>query len=405
MAEMPVSTGSAGGSRRAGLSGEPATGAVLGPWTGGPPSTGSPRPLQTRPSQPEPDGDAQRLARRTTPGCVPARARRCPRAPGRPRGPGPPRGPARAAAGVDRVVAGGDDGELVPADAAHAAEDEQRPAHLVHAGVLDGEPQRAVARLMSAAPSVSSIAVAARADRVGVVGPALLGRAEQRRVVDLLDLGGGDPARRRAPRSGRRPRAPRRARAAVFAAAQWASFVDEGALLEHPLAQQPAGEEDDPLVAGERPGPDELGEVAEPVGLGEQPGDPGPAARPVRVAGGRVPGPDAVGVPGERARPSPPPGSAARRRGRGRGSTGVRTNRSVCAVTGSVRSPPGGETAPMIVTDASAPPRVLDPAGPLVERRERRGQRRRGSPPRPAARRSARRTPAAPRPSARSSRR
>ena len=54
--EMPVSTGSAGGRRNAGLIGNPVTGAVCSPVTGGPPSRGSPRPLQTRPSQRGPTG-------------------------------------------------------------------------------------------------------------------------------------------------------------------------------------------------------------------------------------------------------------------------------------------------------------------------------------------------------------
>ena len=44
------------------------------------------------------------------------------------------------------------------------------------------------------------------------------------------------------------------------------------------------------------------------------------------------------------------------------------------ALTGSVMSPPAGETAPKIVTDASAPDRVLDAAAALVEGGERRGQ-------------------------------
>ena len=35
-----------------------------------------------------------------------------------------------------------------------------------------------------------------------------------------------------------------------------------------------------------------------------------------------------------------------------------RTNRLVCWVTGSEKSPPGGDTAPMMVTDPSAPARV-----------------------------------------------
>ena len=56
MAEMPVSTGSLGRSRRVGFSGWPATGRMTCPEIGGPPSSGSPRPLQTRPSQLFPTG-------------------------------------------------------------------------------------------------------------------------------------------------------------------------------------------------------------------------------------------------------------------------------------------------------------------------------------------------------------
>ena len=57
MAETPVSTGSRGRLPADGVERGPATGAaVAAPRTGGPPSSGSPRPLQTRPSQPAPTG-------------------------------------------------------------------------------------------------------------------------------------------------------------------------------------------------------------------------------------------------------------------------------------------------------------------------------------------------------------
>ena len=56
IAETPVSTGSRGVSRCHGLIGSPATSRVSTPRTGGPPSSGSPRPLHTRPSQPSPTG-------------------------------------------------------------------------------------------------------------------------------------------------------------------------------------------------------------------------------------------------------------------------------------------------------------------------------------------------------------
>ena len=55
-------TGEDGVSRRlpaVGFIGAPLTSAHVAPVTGGPPSTGSPRPLQARPSQPSPDGDPQ----------------------------------------------------------------------------------------------------------------------------------------------------------------------------------------------------------------------------------------------------------------------------------------------------------------------------------------------------------
>ncbi len=48
--DTPVMTGSRGGSRCTGFSGQPFTGAERGPAIGGPPSSGSPRPLQIRPS-------------------------------------------------------------------------------------------------------------------------------------------------------------------------------------------------------------------------------------------------------------------------------------------------------------------------------------------------------------------
>ena len=75
MTEIPVSTGSCGGSRCTGLSGHPLTGRAVGPVTGGPPSRGSPRPLQTRPSQSSPTATCSgRPANRTRtpPGAIPS---------------------------------------------------------------------------------------------------------------------------------------------------------------------------------------------------------------------------------------------------------------------------------------------------------------------------------------------
>ena len=73
--EIPVSTGSAGGSRSTGLIGEPATGMLTSPVMAGPPSTGSPRPLHTRPSQPVPTGIRSGLplkATRVVVGAIPS---------------------------------------------------------------------------------------------------------------------------------------------------------------------------------------------------------------------------------------------------------------------------------------------------------------------------------------------
>src|ERR1035437_8052164 len=67
-------TGACGGCRWTGLGGHPLTGMVEVPVAGGPPSSGSPRPLQTRPSQSAPTGMCSgRPANRTRipPGAIP----------------------------------------------------------------------------------------------------------------------------------------------------------------------------------------------------------------------------------------------------------------------------------------------------------------------------------------------
>jgi len=64
--EMPVMTGSFGGSRCTGFMGQPLTGMGV-PVTGGPPSRGSPRPLHTRPSQPAPTGTCSGRPSKRTP--------------------------------------------------------------------------------------------------------------------------------------------------------------------------------------------------------------------------------------------------------------------------------------------------------------------------------------------------
>ena len=132
-----------------------------------------------------------------------------------------------------------------------------------------------------------------------------------------------------------------------------------GALLQDGLAQQPAGQEHDPLARREARRRRRAGRWTR-AGRPRRGGRaPARAARPSqRLVASDVPVGERARRRGTTSRASSRPGSAGRRRGRGRATRCSATNRRVCALTGSVMSPPGGETAPRMVTDASSPPSV-----------------------------------------------
>ena len=328
--------------------------------TGGPPSIGSPRPLQTRPSQPGPTGTRSGRPENAT-RVPPVPSRRCPRAPARRRGPGRPPAPARAARrlavssrhGPWRTRPSRRRSPRGPPAAGRAA---PRPRVGRSRGRRGRSPRRPSSQACS---SVRSIRVPAGQTSSTSSGGVSSRGPQQRGEVDLLDLGGEHPAvdqrgagvdhrehrvdqrgglLGRAVRvvrgRGRSAGAPPRA-AAARRAAPPARWPGQRRRCRRARRGRPAGPPRRAASIRARRGP--------------QPGSPWRAYQTASASASR-----------ENDRSSRRPGSAGRRRGRGPGTTAPRTNRSVCAVTGSVMSPPGGETAPMIVTDASSPPSVTN---------------------------------------------
>ena len=318
-----MSTGSAGGSRRVGLSGVPATGAVR--------RAEHRRPAVERlaaavadPARASrsPTGIAQRARRRTPPGCRPGRM------------------PVGALQHLDhRQVAVDLQHQAVPRprrSRAGCAANSSQPTPVDAA-------RRPAAGRGARATSVYSTCDRAAAHRrhVSCLQPASIGvaagRARRRRRPG--------PASSRARTSGAKSTSSTAA-AGTPGVDQRLAAVDDG---EHGVDQRgrlrrrrsrrrsalsalccsTASRSSRPAssttrsCAGQRADADQLGERGEPVGLGEQADDP-------RRAGGAQPGSPWPGVPGRRAprrrgrttRTRRPPGSAARRRGRGRASTG-----------------------------------------------------------------------------------
>ena len=188
-----------------------------------------------------------------------------------------------------------------PCDAAHH---QQRPAQLASTSrVLDGAA--AGRPLIAAPPARRACASAPGARRPRrrrgrpPRAPAAAGRSRPPRRVGAatppVDQRRGSGRRRRAPRRpARRPS--RRCRGVVGA---------ERALLQHPLAQQPAAEQHHPLVA-RAARPRRRGRRARRAGRPRRaaPSTRAAAGGPLRVAVAGVPGAERVGVPGERARPA-----------------------------------------------------------------------------------------------------
>ena len=228
----------------------------IAPSTGGPPSIGSPRPLQTRPSQPAPTGIRSGSPVNATRAPAGSHARRCPPAPARPPGRGPP--PARARAGRLAVGRAGSTANSSQPDAGTPRTTSSGPRSSRTAGVLDRSPSAVLMRSASSAASI--VRRARRSDAAGVVGAGLLAGPEQRREVDLLDRRRRHPAldqrlaavddgeHRVDQRGGLRRRAVRVVRGLSALCCSTAS-----------RSSRPASS-DDPLVPGQRADADELGQ-------------------------------------------------------------------------------------------------------------------------------------------------
>ena len=300
MAEIPVSTGSAGGSRSTGLIGKPVTGAVavagdrraavdrLAPPVAAP-GRASPRRPGSRSGLPL---NATLVARR-------AHALRCPRAPGPRPGRGRPPGPARAACSPgprSRIVA--NSSQPTPATPRTTSSGPRSSATSVYSrctqAVIRSARSRWVTRRSRAhrplhrrrrpAGPAASIVARLRVARDRVRSAGFLPGAQDRREVLLLDRAGRDTAARPAPGSARRPRAPRSASAAARALSQLASVALSALCCRTPsLISRPAR-----IVArspgGSGAGAHQFGERAEPVRFGEQGGHPAPAVGPAGVA-------------------------------------------------------------------------------------------------------------------------
>ena len=169
---------SRGVSRAPGLIGLPATLVHASPRIGGPPSSGSPRPLQTRPSHASPTGIRSGLPANAT--RVPSRRS--------------PSVPSKTCTTARSRVDVEDDAvphlarvephlrDLVPADLLHAADDDERPAHGRGGGVLDRGAER-----HSSAPSLAATASYTAATPWTSPGGGRVARAGDGREVDGLD--------------------------------------------------------------------------------------------------------------------------------------------------------------------------------------------------------------------------
>ena len=304
MTEIPVRMGSRGTSRTVGLSGEPATGRVTAPSMGGPPSSGSPIPFQTRPSHPSPTGISRgRPSKRDghRGGVDAAGALRGPRP--RPRRGGPrARGPAHLARGQT------DAGELVPADTLDTSHDEQRTFGFERAAVLEREP--GADRAPESSWHVPELLqhgerfVAPPLDAGDVVGSDLVAHPGDGREVALLDRPRpADAPARRGRGSGRRRRAPSRAAPPASPGSRWRRWRSARSAggrprggagrRAAPCARAPA------VPAGRRARPS--GRAGRPRRAGRSPASR--SCSPARPACRGVPRADGLGVAGERAPP------------------------------------------------------------------------------------------------------
>ena len=217
-----------------------------------------------------------------------------------------------------------------------------------------------------------------------------------------------------AERRARRDGAPRRAGASSSAgAAARSAFVRraagvggiERALAEEALAEEPGRLEHQPLGVlqrlGARPArPPRRARAragAASCAASRSPPNPSPASRSNQAA-------EPVRLEREATVPQSTAGKWRRWARSAESAHSAPVARSEHCVTGSEKSPPGGETAPMIVTAPSPARRASRRAGALVERAPGARRGRSGSPPRAGISSSRPRSRAAPRPSARSSR-
>ena len=216
---------------------------------------------------------------------------------------------------------------------AHAAHDQQRAAQLGDVGVLDAPVAATRATPVLTQPlqpcEHGVPAVQRRRRRRRGRSPRAPAAAAPKSTSSIAAAGTPALDQRVAAVDHRRAR--RRRSAAPFAGEQNASFGLQRALLQHapraaagrrasPPARARAARRRRPARPGRRAGrPRRAGRSSAPAGAA-QPGSP---LRACQAA-------ERVGVPGERPGPATPPGSAARRRGRGRGSTAAGRTAAVC---------------------------------------------------------------------------
>ena len=277
IAEMPVSTGSAGasavrrvervpGDRRA--SGAEDRRAAVERLA----------PAVAHPAEPAvTDRDPQRAAGEGDAGPRRAAARRCPRAPGRRRGRGRPR--ARPRGGPSPGVQA-DHGELVPADAGDPATTSSGPR-------ISGDAEYSTQRRSGSASAVTRSPSDARQHRVppGAATPAassgpVSAAARSSGEKSSSSISAAGTRRASTSRSAaRRPRPARRRRSAAVLRGRAVGVVGATARSAAAPPRAAAGRRAGPPARGpgSEPTPTRAASVAEPVGLGQQRWSPGRA--------------------------------------------------------------------------------------------------------------------------------
>ena len=184
-------------------------------------------------------------------------ARRCPPAPGPPPGRGRPRAPGRGATSPAASRIGANSSQPTPVD---AADHEQRAAQLESTPVYSIRAPL-IASASSAVEQLGSRHAPRRRPRRRGRPPRAPG---QRREVELLDAPPpGTPRVDEVARSGRCTSSTSvDERRRLRRASSTRRCATERALLQHRLAQQPAGEQHHALAAGQRAGADQLGQRA-----------------------------------------------------------------------------------------------------------------------------------------------